>query len=85
MTQREAYGVGIDGIHVEKAVLSNNKTLVVVVRNALADYGTPDLARKLRVTVRCEVPCHVTSVVLNGKTHSQQTIATLAAGLTTNV
>jgi hypothetical protein len=85
VTQREAYGVGIDGIHVEKAVLSNNKTLVVVVRNALADYGTPDLARKLRVTVRCEVPCHVTSVVLNGKTHSQQTIATLAAGLTTNV
>ena len=74
--------VGIDGVRVE-AVLSGS-ALTVTVANALEMYGTPDSGRALRVTVRCEA-CGVTTVILNGKRHAGQTVATLAAGLSTKV
>ena len=75
--------VGIDGVRVEKTALSGS-TLTVTVKNELAKYGTPDSGRALRVTVRCEA-CGVTTVILNGKTHSGQTPETMSVGLNTTV
>jgi hypothetical protein len=80
-----AEGVGIDGVAVEVTTVDGS-TLAVKVSNALSDYGTPDHSgRTLLVTIRCRAPCVVTTVVLNGVTHSGQTTATLAAGLPTTV
>jgi hypothetical protein len=96
--QVQVDAVGIDGVTVEKAALSDSgSTLTIAVANALASYGYATAGetgqssassgdgRALRVTVRCEAPCAVKRVVVNGVTHTGQTAATLLAGLPTTV
>ena len=77
-------GVGIDGVRVDEATLRGS-ALTVNVANVLEEYGTASGGRRLRVTVRCEDPCEVTEVVLNGATHRNLSADALAAGLYTTV
>ena len=79
-----AVGVGIDGVLVDEATLRGN-VLLVNVTNVLEEYGTPTGGRRLRVTVRCEEPCEVKEVVLNGRSHKGLTADALASGLYTTV
>jgi hypothetical protein len=81
---RRAVGVGIDGVLVDKATLRGS-VLLVNVTNVLEEYGTPTGGRRLRVTVRCEAPCEVNEMILNGRSHKSLTADSLALGLYTTV
>ena len=82
--QRRAVGVGIDGVRVDRTFL-RDRLLAINVSNTLAEYGTPTGGRRLRVTVRCEAPCEVNQVLLNGASHKDLTADALATGLYTTV
>lgn len=81
---RRAVGVGIDGVRIDRTILRKN-LLAINVSNTLAEYGTPTGGRRLRVTIRCEVPCEVNQVLLNGASHTDLTAEALASGLYTTV
>ena len=71
-------------MRVDEATLRGS-ALMINVTNALEEYGTATGGRRLRVTVRCEEPCEVSEVVLNGATHRNLSPDALAAGLHTTV